>query len=158
MLEIKIIDTKLNLDVRLKIASRALIIKDNKVAILYSKKYNFYVTPGGGVEQDETLEEACIRESKEETGLIVKPIKQIALLDTNYPRVRIKHNYFICELLEELNEVNMTEQEKDQDLQLKWMNLEEVKNAFSTHSSIMKYDTWMQREYVVISELRNYIK
>lgn len=158
MLEVKIIDTELNQDVRLKIASRALIIKDDKVAILYSKKYDFYVTPGGGVEQDETLEEACIREAREESGLIIKPIKQIALLDTNYPRVRIKHNYFICDLLEESNKVNMTEQEKDQDLQLKWMTLEEVKNAFSTHSSIMKYDTWMQREYVIISELRNYIK
>ena len=158
MLEIEIIDTNLNTDVRLKIASRALIIKDNKVAILYSKKYEFFMTPGGGVDQDESLEEACIREAKEETGLIINPTKQIALLETNYPRLRIKHNYFLCELLEELDRVQMTEQETDQDLELKWMTLEEAKSAFSSYSSIVKYDTWMQREYVVISELRNYIK
>lgn len=158
MLEIKIIDTGLHQDVRLRIASRALIIKDSKVAVLYSRKYDFYTTPGGGVEQDETLEETCIREAKEETGLIIKPMKQIAILETNYPRIKIIHNYFVCKLLEESNEINKTAQEMDQDLELKWMNLEEVKKAFSTNSPIIKYDTWMQREYVVISELRNYIK
>lgn len=80
MLKIRINDSEFNQDVKIKIASRALIIKDNKVAILYSKKYNAYITPGGGIENDETLEEACIRETKEETGLIVKPIKSTYLI------------------------------------------------------------------------------
>jgi 8-oxo-dGTP pyrophosphatase MutT (NUDIX family) len=158
MLEVTIIDMKLEQEVLHKCASRALIIKDNRVAILHSKKYNFYVTPGGGVESGETLEVACIREAKEETGLIIKPIKQIAVLDTNYPRIRIKHNYFICELLEDSYVLDMTEQEQDQDLELKWMTLEEVKKAFATHSPILKYDIWMQRESVVLAELRSYIK
>ena len=50
MLQVRVNHTNLNQDVRRRTASRALVIKDNKVAILYSKKYNFYLTPGGGVE------------------------------------------------------------------------------------------------------------
>ena len=157
MLDIKINDTKFNQDVKTKIASRALIIQDNKIAVLYSKEYDFYVTPGGGVENDETLKEACIREAKEEAGLIVKPIKQFAKLECHYPRIKIIHNYFICELVETVDHRSLTEQELDQDLELQWMDLDEVRMAFSSYSPVVKYDAWMQREYLVVAELRDYL-
>lgn len=158
MLKVQITDTSLDQDVRLRIAARALMIKDNKVGVLYSKKYDFYLTPGGGVEGNETLMETCIRECLEETGILVKPLKQIVSLDANYPRIHIIHNYFICEVIEDRNNVDWTVQEKDQNLELKWLSLEEAKHAFSTYSGNIKYDAWMQREAVVISELRNYLK
>jgi 8-oxo-dGTP diphosphatase len=51
--------------------SQALIIQDNKVLMVkqYVQRgdivWNF---PGGGIEESETPEQACIRETKEETG------------------------------------------------------------------------------------------
>lgn len=48
----------------------AVIINQDKV--LLSKQYGKYGLPGGGVEVDETLEEALYREVKEETGLQVE--------------------------------------------------------------------------------------
>jgi ADP-ribose pyrophosphatase YjhB (NUDIX family) len=158
MLQVRINNSELNQDVKKKIASRALIIKDNKVAVLYSRKYDAYITPGGGVEENETLELACIREAKEETGIVIKPIEHFAVLDCNYPRIRIVHNYFICKVIEESNDTNKTEHEKDQDLEVRWLSYIEVRNAFSTQTDSYKYDTWMQREYMVVSELRNYLK
>ncbi|WP_078546832.1 NUDIX hydrolase [Litchfieldia alkalitelluris] len=58
--------------------SQAIIIKDNK--LLMVKQYvqrgdivwNF---PGGGIERNETPEQACIREVKEETGFNVQITK-----------------------------------------------------------------------------------
>jgi 8-oxo-dGTP pyrophosphatase MutT (NUDIX family) len=44
-----------------------ILIEDNKV--LLSKQWDGYDFPGGGVEVDETLEEAVVREFWEETGL-----------------------------------------------------------------------------------------
>lgn len=158
MLEIRINDTKLNQEVRIKNASRAFIIKDNKVAILYSRKYDAYITPGGGVDANESLEDACVREAKEETGFLVKPVKQVAILDCNYPRIRIIHNYFICDVVEESTNTSRTEHEIDQDLEVRWLNYKEVKDAFSTHTESDKYDIWMQREYVVLAALREYLK
>lgn len=157
MLEVRINQTEFNQDVRTKVAARALIIKDNKIAILYSKKYNAYITPGGGVEENETLEEACIRESIEETGMIVEPIEKIAILDCNYPRIRIVHNYFVCKYVSDTNQVDRTQQEIDQDLELQWLDLESLKLAFASTTEHYKYDSWMQRESVIIPELRKYI-
>lgn len=157
MLEVRIHDSEFNQEGNKKIAARAFIIKKDKVAVLYSKKYNAYITPGGGLEGNETLEEACIREAKEETGLKVRPVEQIAILDCNYPRVRIVHNYFVCECITGTKEINRTKHEIDQDLELKWLNYLDLKQAFSTTSNHFKYDTWMQREFVVIAELRKYI-
>lgn len=158
MLEVRINNSEFNQDVKLKTASRALIVKDNKVAILYSKKYNAYITPGGGVEDNESLEEACIREAKEEAGLIVEPIKQIAVVDCNYPRIRIVHNYFVCNVVGKTDSTDRTNHEKDQDLEVKWLSLEELKKAYATLTDSYKYGSWMQREFIAIAQLRSYLE
>jgi 8-oxo-dGTP diphosphatase len=59
---------------RIRVAANALVIRDGKVLLVVfsggteREHYNF---PGGGVELGETLEEAVIREVKEETSLDV---------------------------------------------------------------------------------------
>ena len=51
---------------------RAIVIKGDKIAVVHSKKYNYYKIPGGGIEIDESHVEALIREAREEAGLIIK--------------------------------------------------------------------------------------
>ena len=52
---------------------RGIIIRDGRIAMMHSKKYDYYKLPGGGIEAGETLEETLIREVREESGLVVKP-------------------------------------------------------------------------------------
>lgn len=49
----------------------AYIIEFNKVLLLFHKKLNKWLPPGGHLEVNETPEEAVLREVKEETGLEV---------------------------------------------------------------------------------------
>ena len=54
-------------------SARSIIIKDKKIAMVHSLKYVYYKFPGGGIEQGESPVNAMIRETREETGLVVKP-------------------------------------------------------------------------------------
>lgn len=50
---------------------RGLIIKDKKILLVTGHDAGFYWTPGGGVEEGETVLETLHREIKEELGLTV---------------------------------------------------------------------------------------
>ena len=54
-------------------SARSIIIKDGKVAMIHSLKYDYYKFPGGGIDKDESPVDAMIRETLEESGLIVIP-------------------------------------------------------------------------------------
>lgn len=50
---------------------RGIIIKDKKVAMVYSCKFDYYKFPGGGINSNEDHIQTLIREVSEETGLEV---------------------------------------------------------------------------------------
>lgn len=52
---------------------RAVIIRDDKVCVIRSRKYTYYKYPGGGIDPGETHEEALCREVREEAGMVLKP-------------------------------------------------------------------------------------
>ncbi|MFA5247541.1 MAG: NUDIX domain-containing protein [Candidatus Micrarchaeia archaeon] len=80
----------------------AIIIKGNKT--LLSKQLDGYDFAGGGVDLGETLEEALIREVKEETGLEVKVGKLVLLGDSFFRKftdkkfVHVIYAYYLCEV------------------------------------------------------------
>lgn len=109
-------------------SARAIIIKDDEVAMVYSKKYNYYKFPGGGIETRESIEEALIREVLEETGLSVikasiqeygkvhraqKGEKEEIFVQDNY--------YFLCQVKEDLAEQKLDEYEAEEGFTLKYV-------------------------------------
>lgn len=58
-----------------RVRAAGIVIHNNTILLMERRKYdkNFFVIPGGGVKDDESIKEAVSREIKEETTLIVKP-------------------------------------------------------------------------------------
>lgn len=52
---------------------RGILWKAHQLAMVYSRKYDYYKFPGGGIEAGESHETALIREVQEETGLQIIP-------------------------------------------------------------------------------------
>lgn len=80
----------------MRVRAGIVLIKDNKVALIERHRagLDYYVFPGGGVDEGETLEHAAIRETMEELGIEVV-IKQKVAEITLGPKSR--QIYFLVE-------------------------------------------------------------
>lgn len=85
-----------------RVSSRAIIIEDNKLLTMFRRKIKndgtvkeYYVIPGGGLEEGETLEENVIRELKEEFNVDIEVVK---FLGTEEYDDTIA-NYFLCKIV-----------------------------------------------------------
>ncbi len=88
-------------------SARSIIIRDKKIAMIHSAKYDHYKFPGGGIETGETPEEAMARETLEEAGLVVIPssvreygyVHRIQKSDGDETECFIQDNfYYLCEV------------------------------------------------------------
>lgn len=79
----------------MRIRAGVVLIEDDKVALIerYRDGRHYYVFPGGGADEDETPEQAAIREMEEETGLRVI-IKQ-KVVEVHF-ELSLQH-YFLAE-------------------------------------------------------------
>lgn len=80
----------------------ALIIDRGRVLLVYHKKLNVWLYPGGHIEENENPDEALLREVKEETGLEVEIIskKDESLSDKKNGVLSLHLPYaFLCELV-----------------------------------------------------------
>jgi len=55
-----------------RISSYAIVVQDESVLMIQDKNNYLYTVPGGGVELEESLEEALVREVQEEIGSLVQ--------------------------------------------------------------------------------------
>ncbi|MBJ8108657.1 NUDIX hydrolase [Bacillus cereus group sp. N6] len=98
-----------------------ILIEDEKVLLVKQKVANRnWFLPGGRVENGETLEEAMIREMREETGLEVKIKKLLYVCDKPDASPSLLHITFLLERIE--GEITLPSNEFDhnpiQDVQM----------------------------------------
>jgi ADP-ribose pyrophosphatase YjhB (NUDIX family) len=87
-----------------KIDVRAAVIKDGKILLVQESTDNCWAMPGGWADVGDFPSEVAIRETKEESGFDVKPIKVIGVFDANRAGGRLEffHAFkiiFLCELI-----------------------------------------------------------
>lgn len=80
----------------IKNRATAIIIRNGKLLLIHRQKpgRDFYVLPGGGVDLEESFEEACIREVKEETGLDVLSLHLVS----RYITLEKEENYYLTQV------------------------------------------------------------
>lgn len=117
--------------VRTGIRASAIIIKGSRILLIHRKKVGeeYWVFPGGGVEDGETAEEACIREVKEETSLKVTGIR-LAFEDQTFVGGN-KHPFYFCDVSD--GEAFLSGEEKNMNsrenwYRLEWVELDKVKD------------------------------
>jgi ADP-ribose pyrophosphatase YjhB (NUDIX family) len=85
-----------------RISAGAIVIKGDEILLVRYKDSDgnsFLVGPGGGVLSDEGINEAAVREVREETGLEVSPYRILFVEDLLSRRYRMVKIWFLCNLI-----------------------------------------------------------
>jgi len=87
-----------------KVDIRAAVIKEGKILLVHERSDNKWAMPGGWADVGDIPSEVAIRETKEESGYDVKPVKVIGVFDANREGVKLEffHAFkivFLCELI-----------------------------------------------------------
>lgn len=87
-----------------KVDVRAAVIKDGKILLVQESTDKCWAMPGGWADVDNIPSEVAIRETKEESGFDVKPIKVIGVYDANRlgGQLELFHAFkiiFLCDLI-----------------------------------------------------------
>lgn len=116
---------------RIGIRAVAILIKGDKVLLIHRTRdgKEFWVFPGGGKEENESVEDSVVREVEEEASIKCKIIK---LIYTHiYSDLGHKQFYYLCEYvsgnpkLGEYNELQ-TMKKEDQTYEPVWMKIEDL--------------------------------
>ena len=114
-------------------SARSIIIRDGKVAMIHSRKYDYYKFPGGSIEQGENPVEAMIRETREEAGLTVVPytvkeygyVHRIQKSSKDPTECFIQDNYyFLCDVMDSPASQDLDEYEADESYHLVFVHPE----------------------------------
>ncbi len=111
-------------------SARSIIIRDGKIVMIHSRKYDYYKFPGGGIENGEDPIEAMIRETQEEAGLTVIPetvkeygyVHRIQRSDKDPSECFVQDNYYyLCDAADGLVSQDLDEYEKKESYQLEYI-------------------------------------
>ena len=133
-------------------SARAIILKGDRIALVYATEEKYYKFPGGGIRENEDKKEALIREVREETGLNVIPesIKEYGSVlrkqksekadDTVFEQ---ENFYYLCETEDAQGAQDLDEYEKDAGFILVYADIDEAIKTNSLFRSDSKVDEIM---------------
>ena len=144
-------------------AVRAIIIQNDNILMVHCNKGD-YKFPGGGMNKEETHEEALKREVREETGYVVKGVKEKIGITTErnldaYQKEAVFEMisyYYICEISDEQTLQELDDYEANLDFQPVWIHLDKVIHLNEEVLKNKEKSPWVHRELNVLKELREY--
>lgn len=122
----RIKDSKIHLK---RYTARAVILQGRDILMAYSKKFDDYMTPGGGIENEPILV-ALAREVEEEMGMTIKDIEPIGYIEElrltdNGLNLYQKSHYFFAKV-DQIGKKKLEKYESSFGLEAVWVPIDEV--------------------------------
>ena len=115
---------------------RGVIIKNGKIAMMHSLKYDYYKLPCGGIDEGEELRDTLVREVKEESGLVVKKdtIKEFGYVRRiekgMFEDIFMQENYYyICDVEDDVSSQELDDYEAEEGFTLEFVTPEYAINV-----------------------------
>lgn len=143
---------------------RSIVIRDNKVAMIHSGKYNYYTLPGGGIEPHESMLDALCRETLEEAGLVVIRDSAVEFGYTHHVMPSVKEDmdifiqdnyYYVCKAEDTLGEQVLDDYEADEHYTLEFVEASRAISVNRTADHGERECATIERESRVLEILIN---
>ncbi|KMT65294.1 NUDIX hydrolase [Catenovulum maritimum] len=143
-------------------ATRAIVLKQEKILMLYTKRYDDYTLPGGGIDEGETIVQGFKRELKEETGAQnIKDIQEFGIYEEFRPWYKGEHNVmhmisycYLCSIDEEFTATQYEDYETRNGMEPVWINLyDAIKHNQETIARSNKKGLSIERETFLLEKI-----
>jgi len=123
-------------------AARGIIVRGESILLLYTRRYDDYSLPGGGIDEGEDEIRALMRELREEVGAQgVRNVKPFARYEEYRPHhqpdadiIHIISHCYACDIDEKLGDTALESYEVSNGMSALWMNIHE---AISHNESVI---------------------
>ncbi|WP_064435857.1 NUDIX hydrolase [Pseudoalteromonas neustonica] len=117
-----------------RLTGRAIVLRDNTILLMFTKRYEDYSLPGGGIDEDETIEQGLIRELQEETGAQnIKVLGEFGLYEEfrpwykdDFDVINIKSYCYFCSIDAQLGQSQLEHYEQQNGMVAKWVDIHEA--------------------------------
>ncbi len=144
---------------------RGIILRDGKVAMVHSIKYDYYKFPGGGMDPGESCLDTLVREVLEESGLQVlsQTVQEFGLVPrtekSDRPEVYdlfVQDNYYyLCQVSDTVCAQKLDDYEEEEHFTLEWVSPEKAIDDNRTHDHGPTEQSMLEREARVLEILRD---
>lgn len=117
-------------------AARGIVLRDDRILLLFTERYNDFSLPGGGVDQNEDIQVALKRELEEETGARNVEVRaHYGFIEEyrphwkpDYDLMHMTSHFFVCDVAPELAAVRMENYEIANGMRPVWIGVEKAMN------------------------------
>ncbi len=139
--------------------ARAIVIdKDGFYAVMFAANFGLHSLPGGGMEGDESPEDALRREVLEETGCSCEQIEPLGIITENrfHADYTAVSYYFVVKCTNERNAPQLTQPELDAGTVLKWCSFDELIHLIGDTEHNTNQRKFLQaRDMAALEEYKN---
>lgn len=115
-------------------AARGIVLREDRILLLFTERYNDFSLPGGGIDEGEDITVALKRELEEETGARDVQVKEHYGFIEEYrphwkPEYDLMHmtsHFFVCDVAPKLADVRMESYEIANGMKPVWVSVNEA--------------------------------
>lgn len=147
-----------------RFASRGILFdNDFNVAMIHMSRNGCYKLPGGGIEKNETREDAFLREIREETGYSAKIIGELGYIEEHKLRNKfMQRSYcYIAKAGQSKSDIMLSNNEKKLGFEVAWMSLDEALIAMKNSLEICDEYTMnfmLLRDKLIVELAKDWLK